>query len=83
MFTALLFLLAWAGAAPALEIETVEGRPWDTGAIGVDDHDKNHRVYHKDPNAYLGTPDDDIFRNDGRAKTLGEWFSVIRSYLHP
>jgi len=80
---AALFLLMSAGSGWALEIVAAEGRPWDTGAIGVSGPKKNARVYHKNPNMRVVSPGDDAFAGDRQAKTLEDWFAVIEAFLHP
>jgi hypothetical protein len=82
MFTASLCVLWGSGFLHAFEIESVVGRPWDSGSIGVDEQHKNNRVYKKDPNARTVSSDEDVLMNNRETRTPEFWFTVIASFLN-
>ena len=72
-----------AGGLWSIEIDSIEGRPWDSGSVDVNRDPKQRPVYEKDLNYRAAPPEIEKWNRERKEKSLDEFLSNLLSFLNP
>jgi len=81
VFGIFLVIVLGSGNLWAIEIDSIDGRPWDDGNVDDPDEFRQNNVLDKDPGFNFPLDDDDLWDYEDKTESLKKFFRGILSFL--
>jgi hypothetical protein len=81
VFSVFLVFVLGSGNLCAIEIDTIDGRPWDDGNIDDPGESNQDNVFDKDPGFNFPLDDDDFWDYKDETESFKKFFRGILSFL--